>query len=117
MGAALRELIYVATMRAEDRSMGSTRRGKHRVFVGPRLAFFLTRRRMAQIKDTSRYLLLERPSRVWRQFRTFLREEEITLTDLMYAVGFLVKATVYPAAALLLAIACLLATLNQAGLP
>lgn len=127
----VRELASAATMRVEDRSRSAahsrprptTARGRaaaarnpKKVFVAPRLVFFLMRRRTAQAKDSARRVLFEIPARRWRQFRVFLSEEEMSVADLIYATGFLVKATVYPVAALLVAFAFLVATLAGTGL-
>jgi len=117
MSATVRDLINIATMRAEDRSLAATRRGRRKkVYVAPRLVVFLVRRRIGVVRETARRLLVERPANRWSQFLEFLRYEDVTLTELIYAVGFLAKATIYPVAAFLLAIAFLTAALSNAGL-
>lgn len=128
---AIRELAAIVTLRADDRSVPAAGRRKlrqhlsrgyatpherpKRMLASPRLAFFVMRRRIAATKDAARRILFEIPARTWRHFREFLGEEEVTLTELMYAVGYLVKATFYPAAALLAALATLLGVLAQVG--
>jgi hypothetical protein len=128
---ALRWWVEIVRLRADDRSAtsaGRRRRGNRgrsgyspahgptkRVFVFPRLAFFLMRRRTAAFKDAARQLLIEIPLTRWRQFRVFLREEEVTVTELIYAIGYLMKATFYPAAALITSIAALIGALAGIG--
>ncbi len=128
---AIREVAAVVFLRADDRSATSARKKRQRerrvgyspahgsskrVLVAPRLAFLLMRRRIAAVKDALRRLLFEIPSRKWSQFRRFLGEEEATFSDFVFAIGFLFKATLYPLAAFLVAIATLLGALAGAGL-
>jgi hypothetical protein len=116
MLARIRELIAAFALRATDRRMTSAGRADERVLVAPRLVFFLTRRRMAFLKDTARRKLLEEPVNKWSSLRTFLREEDVSIAELIYAVGYLLKSGIYPAAAFLTALATLLGTLHAIGL-
>lgn len=116
MKPALRRLFEVLLLKAEDRSATSAGRGSgRRVFVAPRLTFFLVRRRLAQFKDASRRVLFDRPVTMARQFADFRREEGVTLAEMMHAAGALIQSTLYPVAALLTALASLILTLDKAG--
>jgi hypothetical protein len=93
----------------------SGRRAEQQVLVAPRLVFFLVRRRLAYFKDTARTKIFDDMRTRWSQFRAFLREEDVSIAELTYAVGYLMRSAFYPAAAFLTALATLLATVFAVG--
>jgi hypothetical protein len=105
------------THRAPDRTASMEDPPGRRLWVAPRLAYLLSRRRVAQAKDALRWKLVERPRLACKSFLEFLASPQSeSISELLRAVADLVRAILHGWAALLLALAVLVGALHEAGL-
>jgi hypothetical protein len=103
--------------RAPDRMASLEDPPGRRLWTAPRLGYSLTRRRVAQVKDSLRRVLLEKPKESFSSMREFLAEmPKESLGELVTAIGYLVRSLLEGWAAVLVALAALIGALARIGL-
>ncbi len=103
--------------RAPDRMASLEDPPGRKLWVAPRLAYFLTRRRVAQAKDWLRRVFVEKPEASWSSVRDFFADRpKGSAIELIRAVGYLVGSLLEGWAAIILAIGLLIGALSRAGL-
>jgi hypothetical protein len=110
-------VLRTMTHRAPDR-MGSLEDPPGRkLWVAPRVAYNLTRRRVAQVKDAMRRIFVEKPKESLPSVREFLADgPKETLGERLRSLGFLFRSLLEGWAAFLFALAALIGALSRAGL-
>jgi hypothetical protein len=88
-----------------------------RLWVAPRLGFFLARRRLAQVKDWMRRVFVENPAASLASVREFFADRpKESLADLLRSVGYLGRSLLEGWAHVMVALAILIGAFSRAGL-
>jgi hypothetical protein len=117
LDAPLRLLGRLLAHRAPDRIASLEDPPGRRLWVAPRLGFFLARRRLAQAKDWLRRVFVENPKASLASVREFLADLPIgPRAELLRSIGYLVRSLLEGWAHVLVALAVLIGALSRAGL-
>jgi hypothetical protein len=113
----LRLLVRLLRHRAPERIASLEDPPGRRLWVAPRLGFFLARRRLAQAKDWLRRVFVENPAASLASVREFFADTpRESLAELLRSIGYMSRSLLEGWAHVLVALAILIGALSRAGL-